>query len=179
MEVGECQGGGRVLKGEVIGGDTVGLVELRAVTVYPRRSFKSRGEAERYAKLVRDVKRVLPYAKLVYGTLLETYEYMETLEGDAERSAHLKRLEKELFASYKPELKRLTLSQGKLLIRLIDRECNQSSYALLRAYLGGFRAGFWNVFAGLFGASLKAEYRPEGKDREVEEVVLLVEQGVL
>lgn len=78
----------------------------------------------------------------VYDTLIETYEYMETLPNDKARQAHLKRMEKELFAQYKPELKKLSFSQGKLLIKLIDRECNQSSYNLLKAYLGSFRAGF-------------------------------------
>ena len=106
-------------------------------------------------------------------------EYMETLPNDKTRQAHLKRMEKELFAQYKPELKKLSFSQGKLLIKLIDRECNQSSYNLLKAYLGSFRAGFWNFFAGMFGASLKSEYDPKGKDAMTERVVVLVENGLI
>ena len=88
--------------------------------------------------------------------------------------AHLKRMEKELFKQYKPELKKFTLSQGKLLIKLIDRECNQSSYHLVGAFLGAFRAGFWNLFAGMFGASLKTKYEPDGQDAMTERVVQLV-----
>ena len=88
-------------------------------------------------------------------------------------------MEKELFKEYKPELKKLTFSQGKLLIKLIDRECNQSSYNLLKAFLGSFRAGFWNLFAGMFGTSLKTEYDPEGKDFMIERIVVLVENGLL
>ena len=76
-------------------------------------------------------------------------------------------------------MKKLTFSQGKLLIKLIDRECNQTSYNLLKAYLGSFRAGFWNLFAGMFGASLKMEYDPQGKDAQTERVVILVERGLL
>lgn len=161
------------------GRDTVPLVRLQEVYVYPEIRFKNKREEAKYTKLVRDVKRTLPYAKMVYETLIETYEYMETLPDDKARQAHLKRMEKELFQQYKPELKKLSYSQGKLLIKLIDRECNQSSYHLLKAYLGSFRAGFWNFFAGMFGASLKSEYDPKGKDALTERVVVLVERGLI
>ena len=146
------------------GKDTVPIVNLREIYIYPQVKFKNKREQARYTKLVRDVKRTLPYAKMVYETLIETYEYIETLPDEKSRQAHLKRMEKELFQEYKPQLKKLTFSQGKLLIKLIDRECNQSSYNLLKAYLGSFRAGFWNIFAGMFGASLKTEYDPKGKN---------------
>jgi hypothetical protein len=160
-------------------GDTMATVQIREIFVYPELRFKNKRAKQNYDKLVRDVKRTLPYAKMVYYTLIETYEYMETLPNDREREKHLKRMEKELFQEYKPELKRLTLTQGKLLIKLIDRECNQSSYNILRAYLGGFRAGFWNIFAGVFGASLKSEYDPKGKDALTERVVVMVERGLI
>jgi hypothetical protein len=160
-------------------GDTIALIQLREVFVYPELRFKNKREKQNYDKLVRDVKRTLPYAKMVYYTLIETYEYMETLPNDKAREKHLKRMEKELFQEYKPELRKFTLSQGKLLIKLIDRECNQSSYNILRAYLGSFRAGFWNIFAGVFGASLKSEYDPRGKDAQTERVVLMVERGLI
>lgn len=163
----------------VEGTDTIPVVQLREVVIFPPMKFKNKKQQEKYNKLVRDVKRTLPYAKMVYETLIETYEYIETLPTEKEREEHLKRMEKELFKQYKPELKKLTLSQGKLLIKLIDRECNQSSYNLVKAYLGPFRAGFWNLFAGMFGASLKAEYDPRGKDAQTERIVILVERGLL
>lgn len=166
-------------KAQVKDGDTIAVVNLREVFVYPPVKFKNKKERAKYDKLVRDVKRTLPYAKMVYETLIETYEYIETLPDDKARNAHLKRMEKELFAQYKPELKKLSLSQGKLLIKLIDRECNQSSYNLLKAYLGSFQAGFWNLFAKMLGASLKTEYDPQGKDTLTERVVVLVENGLI
>ena len=166
-------------KAQLYEGDTMAVVNLREVFIYPQVKFKNKREQAKYNKLVRDVKRTLPYAKMVYDTLIETYEYMETLPNDKARQAHLKRMEKELFAQYKPELKKLSFSQGKLLIKLIDRECNQSSYNLLKAYLGSFRAGFWNFFAGMFGASPKSEYDPKGKDAMTERVVVLVENGLI
>lgn len=166
-------------KAYVDGNDTIPMVSLRDIYVFPEIKFKNKKEQQKYNKLVRDVKRTLPYAKMVYETLLETYEYMETMSTEKERLDHLKRMEKELFKEYKPELKKLTFSQGKLLIKLIDRECNQSSYNLLKAYLGSFRAGFWNLFAGMFGASLKSEYNPKGNDAMTERIVVLVENGLI
>jgi hypothetical protein len=165
--------------GTVEGHDTVPFVYLKEVLVFPPLKFKNERERREYNRLVRDVKKTLPYAKMVYETLIETCEYIETLPDDKAKDAHLKRMEKELFKQYKPELKQFTLSQGKLLIKLIDRECNQSSYMLVGAFLGKFRAGFWNFFAGMFGASLKTEYDPKGKDAMTERVVQLVERGMI
>ena len=166
-------------RAQVVNGDTVPVVNLREVYVYPPVKFKNKRQQYQYNKLVRDVKRTLPYAKLIYETLIETYEYIETLPTEKEQRAHLKRMEKELFEQYKPELKKMTLSQGKLLIKLVDRECNQSAYNLAKAFLGPFRAGFWNICAGMFGASLKSEYDPKGKDAQTERVVVLVENGLI
>ena len=165
------------LRAYVDGQDTVAIINLPTIYVFPELLFKNEKEKQQYTKLVMDVKRTLPYAKIIYETLIETYEYIETLPNDKTRNAHLKRMEKELYNQYKPELKKLTLTQGKLLIKLVDRECNQSSYNLVSAYLGSFRASFWNIFAGLFGASLKSKYDPKGQDAQTERVVLLVERG--
>ena len=167
------------VRGVLDGKDTIPFVRLPHVYVFPELKFRNEKERQKYNKLVRDVKRTLPYAKLIYETLIETYEYIETLPDEKTKKAHLKRMEKELFNEYKHELKKMSLSQGKLLIRLVDRECNQTSYELAKAFLGGFRAGFWNIFAGMFGASLKSEYDPQGKDAMTERVVLLVECGAI
>jgi hypothetical protein len=163
----------------VMNGDTVNTMVLKDVYIYPGQTFTTARQEAQYQKLIRDVKKVLPYAQLIYGILIETYEYMITLPDDKAREAHLKQMEKDLFVEYKPVLKKMTLSQGKLLIKLINRECNQNSYDILKAYLGSFRAGFWNLFAGLFGASLKSEWDPDGKDAVTERVVEMVEMGLL
>ncbi len=161
------------------GNDTIAVVPLSEIVVFPEMKFKNEKERRNYTKLVRDVKRTFPYAQLIYETLIETYEYMETLPDDKARQKHLELMEKELFKQYKPELKKLTFSQGKLLLKLINRQCNQSSYNLLKAYMGSFRASFWNIFAGLFGASLKTTYDPKGEDAMTERVVILVERGLI
>ena len=159
--------------------DTLKVMTLNDIYVYPPQAFKNPAEEEKYRKLIRDVKKTLPYAKFVYASLIETYEYVMTLPTEKEREAHLKLIEKDLYNEYRPILSKMTLSQGKLLIKLIDRECNQSSYDLLKAFLGPFRAGFWNIFAGIFGASLKSTWDPTGKDAATERIVELVEMGVL
>jgi hypothetical protein len=163
----------------LINGDTVKTMVLRDVYIYPAQTYSTTRQEEQYQKLIRDVKKTLPFAKMVYATLIETYEYMQTLPNDKAREAHLKQMEKDLFAEYKPVLMKMTLTQGKLLIKLIDRECNQSSYNIVKAYLGPFRAGFWNLFAGIFGASLKSEWDPDGKDAAAERIVEMVEMGLL
>lgn len=157
------------------------MLVLAEVTVYPELKFRNRKEEEFYWRTVRDVKRTLPYAKLICATLLETYEYMETLPTQQERERHLKDMEKAVFEQYKPVLKRLTKSQAQLLIKLIKRETSQSSYNILKAFLGSFRAGFWQTFGRFFGVNLKAGFDPEHdrKDAIVERVATLVEQGRL
>ena len=109
--------------------------------------------------------------------LYETTEVLETIPTKEAKEAHMKKVESEIFKTYKPRMKKLTYSQGKLLIKLIDRECHSSSYEMIQAFMGPFRAGFWQVFAWSFGASLKKGYDAEGVDRLTERVVLMVESG--
>ena len=111
--------------------------------------------------------------------LIETYEYLETLPNKKARDEHLKLVEANIKKVYTPRMKKLTYSQGKLLIKLIYRECNSSSYEAIQAFMGPVRAGFWQVFAWTFGASLKKEYDRQGIDRLTERVVLMVEAGQL
>ncbi|MBQ8565141.1 MAG: DUF4294 domain-containing protein [Bacteroidaceae bacterium] len=164
----------------VIEGDTVKVIQMRPFYVYNELpKFKNKKQEKFYRKTVRDVKKTLPYAKLIYEILVETYQYMETLPDDEARQKHIEKMEDELFKQYKPILKKFTYSQGKMLIKLVNRECNQSSYEIIRAFLGSFRAGFWQTFGKLFGVTLKAEWDPEGKDKDIERICVLVEQGML
>lgn len=162
-------------------GDTALMVVLNNITVFPTLKFKNKKQEEFYWRTVRDVKRTLPYAKLIAETLLETYEYIETFPTQKEREQYLSQMEKEIFAQYKPELKRFTKSQGKMLVKLINRETNQSSYSILKAFLGTFKAGFWQTFGHFFGVNLKSSYRPDKnkEDAIIERVCILVEEGAL
>jgi len=158
-------------------GDTIPYVLLRNTFVFPELKFKNDKERIEYYRLIRNVKRTLPFARVINNTIIETYEFMETLPDKKSKEKHLKRVEKGLKDQYTSELKKLTYAQGKLLIKLVDRDCNQSSYELIKAFMGRFRAGFYQTFASLFGASLKKEYDPTGDDKLTERVIVLVENG--
>ena len=160
-------------------GDTIPYITLRNVYIYPRIKFKSKKQERYYWKLVRDVKKTLPLAKVIRRAVMETYEYMETLPDTKSRERHMKAVEKGLKEQYTARMKKLTFSQGKLLIKLVNRECNQSSYQLVKAFMGPFKAGFYQTFAALFGASLKKEYHPEDDDKLIERIAVLVENGQL
>ena len=160
-------------------GDSITRVDFYPLRVYPPLTFTSRRRERAYYKLVRDVKRTLPLARMINRTIIETYEYMQTLPEGKAREEHIKRVEKGLKQQYTPVMKKLTFSQGKLLIKLVDRECNQTSYELVKAFMGSFKAGFYQTFAAMFGASLKKEYNPEEveDDALTERVILMVESG--
>ena len=166
---------GKVLEG----GDSIQYMEMNNVYVYPPISFSSKKQQMAFNRLVRNVKRVLPIAKEARTIMMETAEFLETLPDKKSKEEHMKRVEKSIWKEYQPKMKKLTYSQGKLLIKLIYRESHSSSYNMIQAFLGPVRAGFYQAFAWAFGASLKKEYDPEGVDRLTERVVLMVEAGQL
>jgi hypothetical protein len=161
----------------IINGDTLACMWLTDFIKYSPVTFHSSREKMAYSRLIRDVKKTLPYAKEIADIITETYEYMETLPDDKARQNHLNKMEKYLMDEYTPKMKKLTKSQGQLLIKLVDRETNSSSYHIIDAVMGGFKAWTYNIFAGLFGNSLKVRYNPYGEDRATERVCVLVEQG--
>jgi hypothetical protein len=163
----------------VVDGDSIQYMEMSNVYVYPEPTFKSKRQQEAYNRLVKNVKRVLPLAKQARLMLIETAEYIETLPTQKERDEHLKRVEAAIVKEYKPQMKKLTFSQGKLLIKLIDRECHSTAFEAMQAFIGPLRSGMWQAFAWMFGASLKKGYDAEGVDRLTERVVLMVEAGQL
>lgn len=162
-------------------GDTVRMTYIRNITVYPPLKFKNKKEEQFYWRTVRDVKKTLPYAKLAFSTLCETYEYIQTIPDKKTREKHLKQLEKDIFEQYKPVVKRMTRNQGKVMLKLINRETDQTSYSIVKAFLGSFRAGFWQTFGRFFGINMKAGFHP-AKNREdavIDRIATLVEQGRL
>ena len=160
-------------------GDTIPNITLPTVYVFEQLKFKNKKQRQKYDRLVRNVKKTLPIAKEVNRAIIETYEFLQTLPDEKAREKHLSLVEKGVKEQYTPRLKKLTFSQGKLLIKLIDRESNSSSYELVKAFLGPFKAGFYQAFAAIFGASLKKEYHPEDEDALIEQIVLQVESGQL
>ncbi|MCQ2209899.1 MAG: DUF4294 domain-containing protein [Paludibacteraceae bacterium] len=161
-------------------GDTIPNIWLQPVYVFPKLVFKNEKQEKFYWRTVRDVKKTLPYAKVIGGIVAECDSVMSTLKTDKERKEYMKQKEDELVAYYKPIFKKMTLSQGKMMIRLVDRQCDKTSYSLVKQFRGGFRAVFWQGFAKMLGADLKVSYDPtDENDRIVERVIVLVEAGQL
>ena len=161
----------------LVDNDSIQYVELNTLYVYPKLTFKDERQRQAYNRPVANIKKVLPIAKEVNSIIVETYEYLQTLPDKKSKDEHMKRVEKGIRKEYTPRMKKLTYSQGKLLIKLVYRECNSSSYQLIQAFLGPIRAGFYQAFASLFGASLTKKYDPEGVDKYTERIVRQVEAG--
>ena len=162
-----------------LGGDSIQYVRTSNVYVFPPIEFKDDKQRMAYNRLVYNIKKTLPIAKECNQMILETGAYLETIPNKKEREAHIKRVEKEIWETYKPRMKKLTFTQGKLLIKLIDRECHSTSYDLVKAFLGPVRAGFYQIFAWSFVSSLKKRYYPKWSDRLVERIVFQLEAGQL
>ena len=160
-------------------GDTMWCYLLPELYVYPPLKFKNERQRRAYNRLVYNVKKVLPIAQQVNGLIEETYETLEMLPTQKEKSAHISAVERDIKETYTPQMKKLTYSQGKLLIKLVDRECNQSSYEIVQAFFGPTKATFYQIFAWTFRASLKKEYHPDDEDKLIERVVRQVETGQL
>lgn len=162
--------------------DTLVEVELPDINVYARRNLRplTLEERQQLWRLIRDVKKTYPYAKYVAATIIETYEYMETLP-EKERERHLKQVEKELKRDMTPKMKDLTLRQGKVLIKLIHRQCGMTGYELVQAFLGSFKAWTWQIFARITGANLKSPYDPlhNQEDAVIERIIQLSEHHLL
>ena len=161
------------------GTDTVWCYLLPEVPVYAPLKFKNERERRAFNRLVYNVKKVLPIAQEANALIAETYEVLEQLPDKKSKEDHIRNVEKDIKETYTPRMKKLTYSQGKLLIKLVDRECNQSSYEIVQAFFGPAKAAFYQLFAWTFRASLKKEYDPEGDDRLIERVVRQVESGQL
>ena len=160
-------------------GDSIQYVELNTLYVYPQPVFADARQRQAYNRLVANIKKVLPIAKEVNAIIIETYEFLQTLPNKKAKDEHMQRVERSIRKEYTPRMKKLTYSQGKSLIKLVYRECNSSSYQLIQAFLGPIRAGFYQAFAALFGASLTKKYDAEGVDKYTERIVRQVEAGQL
>ena len=162
---------------EIYMGEPIWVYLMPELPVYPPLVFKNEKQRQKWNKMVNNIKKVLPLALTVKRIIGETYEVLEMLPDKKSKDAHIKAVERDIKKQFTPEMKKLTFSQGKLLIKLIDRECHQSSYEIVQAFLGPTRAAFYQVFAWTFGASLKKEYRPEDDDKLIERIVVQLETG--
>ncbi|NTV83173.1 MAG: DUF4294 domain-containing protein [Bacteroidales bacterium] len=167
-----------IVGGTIADGDTIPMVQLKEVTILSWINLSS-SEARKMTKLIRNVKITYPYARLA-GIKLEEYkDILLAAPDDKARRKIMKQVEDELQAEYGQELRELTVSQGKILLKLVDRETGASSYDLVADLRGEFRAVFYQTFARFFGLNMKMRYDPEGEDREIENIVIMIENGQL
>ncbi|MRR22245.1 DUF4294 domain-containing protein [bacterium] len=168
-----------VLKTATFDGQTYPLVELKEITVYGKMPRGVRFDYRRHARLVYNVRRVYPYALIVRDEFGRINRLLETLPTERAQRDFLQDYEKELLSRYEGDMRKLTFSQGKILIKLIDRETQNTSYDLIRQYRGKFSATFWQGIARIFGANLKTSYDAEGEDYLIEQIVTEIEAGRL
>jgi hypothetical protein len=178
----KAQNDGR--RGYIVGaaahkGETIPHIQLPTVYIFTPLKFRNKREKKNYDRLVYDVKKTLPLATEIRKIIIETYETLQLLPDEKAQNKHIEKLEKELKDVYTPKMKKLTLRQGKLLIKLVDRQCDQNAYQLIKLFMGSFKAVFYQSFASLFGASLKKNYDPMGEDSLTERVVIQVLSGEL
>ena len=159
-------------------GDTIGLAFLHDVYVFPRMRFKNKKQEKFYWKTVRDVKKTLPYAKILAKEMEKTSELMQNMNRRQKRK-FWKQYEKLLFQRYEGSFRDMTASQGQMLMKLLDREAGVTSYDVIELYKGSLAANFWQGIAKMFGNDLKAEYDGKDKDKITERIILLVEAGQL
>ncbi len=170
---------GTTTRAVVYQGDTIPYIELKTVPFIAPKHFKNKREKRRYTRLVYNIKKVYPYARLAGLKYRQYSEELSQIESESERKKMTKQIEQEIKEQFEDDLKKLTISQGHILIKLIDRETQHSSYDLLKDFRGIFTAVFWQSFGRIFGYNLKTKYDPEGEDKNIEEVVQLIERGLL
>jgi hypothetical protein len=167
------------LPNQIIDGDTLALVDVRPVVIFPPVAISGKRASVRYDKLVYNVKKVYPYAKLA-GNQLSVYKnILDTIPTENARKLFMKKAEKELEKQFGDEIKDLTFSQGKILIKLIYRETGNSTFDIVKQLRGGFTAFIWQTLAKIFGYDLKTDYDPGGTDQAIEQIVLMIEAGAI
>lgn len=154
-------------------------IDIKEVVIIARPSTAKKFPFYRYQRLVYNLKKVYPYAQVVRARLGAINEELEKIPDERDRKKYLRKVEKDVFGEYEDDVRDMTITQGKLLIKLIDRETLNTSYDLIRQYRGTFSAAFWQSIARIFGTNLKEEYDPYGEDAIIEIILHEIETGDL
>ena len=168
-----------VTRAIIINGDTLPVMALTEVKIFGPVIFANKYEALRFSKLVYHVKKVYPYAKIVSVKVLEYNYIINHAKSRKERKQLMKQAEEDLIAQFEDDIKNMSELQGEILIKLIDRETGSSSYDLIKEFRGGIIASLYQSFGRLFGYNLKSTYDPQGKDKDIEQIVVMIENGEL
>jgi len=167
------------LPGKIVKGDTLPTVDLGGVIVFPPARIENKREAARYDRFVYNIRLVYPYAKLAGIKLKQIKGALDTIKNEKERKIFIRKSEKELDAQFGDQIRDMTYSQGKILIKLIYRETGASTFQIVREMKGGFSAFVWQTLARIFGYDLKTVYDPNGEDEPIERIVKMIDAGVI
>jgi Domain of unknown function (DUF4294) len=159
--------------------DSIFHIVLPEILIYPQRKDWSRKALHQYTILEMRVLKVYPIAKVAAMKLKEYNSVYVTFKSDRERKDYVKKIEKDLYSEFESEIRTMSIAQGRILIKLIDRETGQSSYEIIKEFKGGFSAFFWQGIARLFGHNLKSEYDAANEDKMIEYIVWQIDQGLL
>lgn len=163
----------------VINGEPLPNWVIPEIVVIPKRSFKTNKDYRQYQRMIRNLKVVYPYARIAKIKLHDMNEQLQQLTTKREKEQFIKQAEKEIRDDFEKKLMSLTISQGKMLIKLIDRETGKTSYELVKELKGNFSASLWQAVARIFGSNLKSEFDEEGEDKILNELILLYEHQQL
>lgn len=161
------------------GSDTIPMIELPEVRVFDRRELDYLYLKRRYRRLIRNVKKAYPYSKIAGEKLRELDDQLALIDNEKEQKEHIKKAEEEILGQFEKQVRKLTVTQGIILVKLIDRETGRSSYQVIKELRGSITAFFWQGIARIFGNNLKAEYDPEGDDKVMEDIVRGIEAGFI
>jgi hypothetical protein len=160
-------------------GETLPEVEIKEVTIYAHPQFPKKSDFRKYERLVANLKRVYPYAVIVRKRLEKVNNDLKDMKTEKERKEYMRKEEKNVFAQYEGDIRDMTITQGRLLIKLIDRETQNTSYVLIKDYRGKLAAAFWQGIARIFGTNLKEQYDPFGDDALIESIIQEIDAGQL
>jgi hypothetical protein len=162
----------------IINGDTVPIVYLQPFFAVDKKVFKNDRKKRKYYTLVAKVKKVLPIARDAGKRYLELNKQLVS-KTDNEKKDLMHRVEREIKRDYKDRIERLSYSEGAILLKLIDRETGSTAYSVVKELRGTFSAWFWNGVATFFDANLKSEYDPQNDDKDIEDIVYMIDHGLL
>lgn len=168
-----------MIPGKIIEGDTLPYIDLKTVVVFPQMDFKSWSELVGYERLVFNIKKVYPYAKLAATKLTDYKHQLDSIPTERARKKFLKAAEKDLEAQFGNEVRELNFTQGKLLIKLIYRQTGNSTFDIVKELRGSFNAFVYQTIARIFGYDLRSQYDPEGNDKAIEHIVQMIDDGSL
>lgn len=154
-------------------------IDIKEVVIIGRPSTSKKFPFRKYERMIYNLKKIYPYGLVVRAKLEQVNHELMNIQDEKERKKYLKQVEKDVFGEYEDDVRNMTITQGKLLIKLIDRETRNTSYELIRFYRGNLSAAFWQGIARIFGTNLKAEYDPYGEDAVMEIILQEIEAGRL